>query len=120
MPPHDARQTYPGCFPLLMSSSGPFRRHSPLATLVSLVVAAVWSDPASAQYPGSPSAQALPPIVKKKVASETAQLDLIGHVMLGAAPSAQAAADQRRAYIPLRGGRLVAIDLLSSSVLWSL
>jgi len=103
-----------------MSSSGRFRRHSPLATLVTLVVAAVWSDPASAQYPGSPAAQALPPIVKKKVASETAQLDLIGHVMLGAAPSAQAAADQRRAYIPLRGGRLVAIDLLSSSVLWSL
>jgi outer membrane protein assembly factor BamB len=107
-------------FPALMSSSGRFSRHSPLATLVLLVVATAWAVPAAAQYPNSPAAQALPPITKKKVASETAQLDLIGHVMLDASPSAQAAADDKRAYIPLKGGRLVAVDLTKSTVLWSL
>jgi outer membrane protein assembly factor BamB len=77
-----------------------------------LVAASLCATPASAQPArrgGAPAAQAAITLV----------LEPTLEVALDAQPAAPAAFDSTSAYLPLKGGRLVAVDLASGRVRWS-
>ena len=68
--------------------------------------------PAGSRAAGSgPGAQARAP--------ESAGLDVEHRLSLGAPPAAPAAIDGETAYVPLRSGRLVAVDLAAARVRWT-
>jgi outer membrane protein assembly factor BamB len=65
------------------------------------------------RFPSTEAAPSGPPV-------QSTQLDLIARVSLDAAPAAQAGVEAAQIYVPLKDGRLVALDLTTSRVVWSL
>jgi outer membrane protein assembly factor BamB len=82
-------------------------------------------EPPATRAPASPAAgRSLPkttlPVTtgKSKRSTETLVLEPILKVNLDASPSAAAAFDERTAYVPLKSGRVAAIDLVRGHVRW--
>lgn len=98
-----------------------FLRAHPFARLLVVLLASflVAGGPLSAQpqgpQPGAPTHGPGPNAVP-----ESADLQVSVRVNLEAAPAAQAGLDASAAYVPLRDGRLVAVDLTRGTVRWSI
>jgi outer membrane protein assembly factor BamB len=82
--------------------------------LAAVLMSAPWSGIAAAQTP-----QAAAPAPRRNAVPESANLQVSVRVNLEAAPAAQAGIEGSTAYVPLKGGRLVAVDLVRGQVRWS-
>jgi outer membrane protein assembly factor BamB len=91
--------------------------------LLALLIVTCADAPAAAQRPRSAPAQRRPagPRAAGQAprAPESAGLDVEHRLPLGAPPAAPAALDGETAYVPLRTGKLVAIDLAAGRVRWT-
>ncbi len=67
----------------------------------------------------SAAAMAVPPVVRAQASRDLLNLHPALQVALHAQPSAPAAFDATTAYVPLQGGRLVAVDLDTGRIRWS-
>ena len=92
------------------------------ALLIVACAVAEMTGPATAQGPPprapASSAPQSPPRGHES-APESAGLDVEHRLSLGAPPTAQAAVDASTAYVPLRTGRLVAVDLAAARIRWT-
>src|SRR5215208_5125824 len=91
--------------------------------LLALLIVACADAPAAAQRPAPARAQDRPAARRAAGpaarAPESAGLDVEHRLALGAPPAAPAALDGETAYVPLRTGKLVAVDLMTARVQWS-
>jgi outer membrane protein assembly factor BamB len=103
----------------------PFRHPSARTCLLALLIVACADARAAAQRPAAPRGQggrAGPRAAGPRVAArapESAGLDVEHRLSLGAPPAAPAALDNDTAYVPLRTGKLVAVDLAAGRVRWT-
>ena len=105
----------------------PFRLPFARTCRLALLIVACADAPAAAQPPVSaggqgrragPRAAGPAPRVAAR-APESAGLDVEHRLSLGAPPAAPAALDDDTAYVPLRTGKLVAVDLAAGRVRWT-
>ena len=96
------------------SARAPRARPIVRLSVIAVLLLATWSAIAAAQ---APQAAAQGP--RRNVVPESANLQVSVRVNLEAAPAAQAGVDGSIAYVPLRDGRLVSVDLVRGQVRWS-
>ena len=77
------------------------------------------SQPATPSGPLPKTTLTIEPTPKHRRSNENLVLEAVLKINLDAAPSAAAAIDEGTAYVPLKSGRFVAIDLDRGSVRWS-
>jgi outer membrane protein assembly factor BamB len=105
----------------MSQSSARALRASPSARVLALVAVSLsmTAGPIAAQSPPAPAEQRAR-ADRAAVVPESADLQVSVRVTLEAAPAAQAGLDRSAAYVPLRDGRLVAVDLTKGIVRWSI
>jgi outer membrane protein assembly factor BamB len=101
----------------------PFRLPFARACLLALLIVTCSDTADAAQRPASARAQGRPAGARAAGqaprAPDSAGLDVEHRLPLGAPPAAPAALDGEMAYVPLRTGKLVAVDLATGRVRWT-